>query len=149
MNVEISLPELNDFAKTFWQHAGDAKTFALHGQMGAGKTTLVSALCRQKGVSDTVSSPTFSIINQYLYLDKGVEQKIFHIDLYRLKDEEEMMQAGVEDSITGNAVSFVEWPEKGPQLFDEHTVHIYIDVIDDEKRRVKIVWPSSRMAEQL
>ena len=102
--------------------------------MGAGKTTFIHALCEVKGVKDVVGSPTFSIINEY-YCPSG---KIFHIDLYRLKDEEEAIRAGVEDCLYSDHICFVEWPEKAPDLFPNDTVHVFIEVADSETRHLTI-----------
>ena len=111
--------------------------FAFHGNMGAGKTTFIHALCDVKGVKDVVGSPTFSIINEYVYKNGG-DKKIFHIDLYRLKDEEEALQAGVEDCLYSDHISFVEWPERAPGIFPEDTVHVYIELIDSANRQLRI-----------
>jgi tRNA threonylcarbamoyladenosine biosynthesis protein TsaE len=89
-------------------------------------------------VKDIVGSPTFSIINEYYYSEKGKEKKIFHIDLYRLKDEEEARQAGVEDCFYSDHICFVEWPEKTPGLFPDDTLHINIQAIDNQTRKVRI-----------
>jgi tRNA threonylcarbamoyladenosine biosynthesis protein TsaE len=89
-------------------------------------------------VKDVVSSPTFSIINEYVYREKGIEKKIFHIDLYRLKDEEEALRAGVEDCFYSDHICLVEWPDKAPGLFPDDTVHVYIEVIDDSNRIITI-----------
>ena len=136
MQFQISLSEVNSFAEQFWKEVKDAKVFAFHGQMGAGKTTIISALAHYKGTGDVTASPTFSIINEYRYHDGGVERSFYHIDLYRLKDEEEVIQAGVEDCIYSGSVCMVEWPEKAPQLFDEHAVHVFIEPVSEHERRV-------------
>src|SRR5215212_5216534 len=142
MRFQIILSGLYDFAAAFWNYVQDQKVFAFHGQMGAGKTTIIEALCRYKGVKDTMGSPTFSIINEYSFLEDEKEKLIYHIDLYRLKHEEEIMQAGVEDCIYSNEICFVEWPEKAPQLFDESSVHLYIETLSETERAVKIDLPS-------
>jgi tRNA threonylcarbamoyladenosine biosynthesis protein TsaE len=111
--------------------------------MGAGKTTLITILCKKKGVIDTIGSPTFSIINEYSFIESGQIKKIYHIDLYRLKDEEEVMQAGVEDVVYSDEIVMIEWPEKAPHLLDEKTVHIRIGLISENKREVDISLPSS------
>lgn len=135
MKYEIGLDELDAFAKTFWQQVGHSRVFAFHGVMGAGKTTLIAALCRALGVQDTLGSPTFSIINEYA---DGKGQPVFHLDLYRLKDPEEVLQTGVEDTITSGDICLVEWPDKAPQLFDQDAVHVYITPLEDGKRIVEI-----------
>lgn len=135
MNHEVSLHELDAFAHTFWQEVGKAKVFAFQGEMGAGKTTLITALCRAKGVQDSLSSPTFSIINEYADADG---QPIFHMDLYRLNSPEEVMQTGVEDTIASGAVCFVEWPEKALHLFDDAAVWVRLSVTSGGNRLVSI-----------
>lgn len=135
----FSIEKLDEFAAQFWKEAGSIKLFAFHGQMGAGKTTIIMALCRAKGVKDVMSSPTFSIINEYLDADG---QKIFHMDLYRLKDEEEIIQAGVEDCLSSGSVCMVEWPEKAPDLFDEETAHVYLSAVTESEREVELKLPS-------
>ena len=139
MELHVSLAQLPDVATRFWREIGEAKVVLFHGAMGAGKTTLISALCHAKGVTDAVSSPTFSIINEYAYKEHGVLKKLFHIDLYRLKSEEEVVQAGVEDAVYSGAICFVEWPEKAPHLFDEAAVHVVIEPLSDTERLVKIL----------
>lgn len=134
----VSLEELADFAHKFWGYVKDQKVFAFHGEMGAGKTTIIAALCRHKRVIDTLSSPTFSIINEYCFTENGQARKIYHMDLYRLNSLEEIVAAGVEDCIYSGEICFVEWPEKAPQLLDEKTVHVFINVINATKRTVKV-----------
>jgi tRNA threonylcarbamoyladenosine biosynthesis protein TsaE len=120
--------------------------------MGAGKTTTIAALCRYKGVRDAVASPTFSIINEYSFTENDIQKKIFHIDLYRLKDEEEVVQTGVEDCISSGEICFVEWPEKAPFLFDENTVHVVIQPVSEIVRQMEILTHrqfSNHITEQL
>ena len=136
MKYEIGLDELDAFAQTFWRQVGDSRVFAFHGEMGAGKTTLISALCRAIGVRDSLGSPTFSIINEYA---DGHGQPVFHMDLYRLNNPEEVLQTGVEDTITSGHICMVEWPEKAPGLFDRHTVHVHLLVLEGGKRSVEII----------
>ena len=132
------LHQIRKTAEQFWNVAGDTRVFAFHGEMGAGKTTFIHALCDVKGVKDVVSSPTFSIINEYVYTRDDVAKKIYHIDLYRLKDEEEALQAGIEDCLYGDHICFVEWPEKAASILPENTIHIYINAIDTATRRLQL-----------
>ena len=90
----------------------------------------------QKGVTSAVSSPTFSIINEYAYPGGS----LYHIDLYRLKDEEEAMRAGVEDCLYSGKICLVEWPERASGLFPENTVSVYFGVVDPETRIISIVY---------
>jgi tRNA threonylcarbamoyladenosine biosynthesis protein TsaE len=136
--MQVSIDDLQTFAKKFWDNVTGQRLFAFHGAMGAGKTTIIAALCREKGVVETVSSPTFSIINEYGFIEKNLSRKIYHLDLYRLNNSEEIMHAGVEECIFSNDICFVEWPQNATGLFDEHTVHIFIDIADNTTRQIKI-----------
>ena len=136
MELKFSLENIKEIATLFWKSVDDANVFAFHGNMGAGKTTFIHALCDAKGVKDVVGSPTFSIINEYVYANGN--GKIFHMDLYRLKDEEEAIQAGVEDCLYSDHICLVEWPEKAPGIFPDNTIHVYIDTIDSIWRQLRI-----------
>ncbi len=138
MLFQVSIENLKEFANKFWSLSGHNKVFAFHGEMGAGKTTIITALCKHKGVKGSLSSPTFSIINEYRYFDEEGEQKIFHIDLYRLNSMEEVLQAGVEECIYSGSFCFIEWPEKAPSLLDENTLHVFINTLSDSVREVKL-----------
>ena len=131
MDVQVPINELPAFAQQFWQQVGDTKVFLFFGEMGAGKTTIIEALCLAKGVKERMGSPTFSIINQYNYTVDGLENTIYHIDLYRLKDEEEIIQAGVEDCVYSNSICMIEWPQKAPHLFDETAAKIFIEPVNE------------------
>ena len=143
MVFDISLSELESFAQRFWNYAGDKKVFAFHGEMGAGKTTIIGILCHHKGTKDVTGSPTFSIINEYSYQENDEAKKIYHIDLYRLKNEEEVIQAGVEDCVYSGSICMVEWPEKAPDLFDEKTVHVFIEPVSATERKVDVQLPNN------
>lgn len=134
MNLTFTLDEIQSTAKTFLQFVTDQKVFAFHGQMGAGKTTFIHALCNEWQVIDMVSSPTFSIINEY----QSKTGSIFHIDLYRLTDMEEAIHAGVEDCIWSGNRCLVEWPERAAALFPEDTVHVYLHAINEQIRHIRI-----------
>lgn len=135
---EFDLSGIRQVAADFWAAAGDARVFAIHGDMGAGKTTFVHALCAEKGVRDAVGSPTFSLVNQYLYLENGQERTIYHIDLYRLEGEEEAVRAGIEDCLWSGAVCFVEWPERAPGLFPPGTLHVRIRATGPDSRHITL-----------
>ena len=143
MNFTVSVNALGDFAADFWRLVKNKKLFAFHGEMGAGKTTLITALCKERGVKDIISSPTFSIINEYRFQENGAERIIYHMDLYRLNSMEEVIQAGVEDCLYSGEICFIEWPEKAPQMLDGSTVHIFIEIADENTRTVKILVPTA------
>jgi tRNA threonylcarbamoyladenosine biosynthesis protein TsaE len=132
MEICFHLQDILPAAERFWQQWPLQKVFAFHGAMGAGKTTFIHALCAVKGVTGTVGSPTFSIINEYAYPDG----KIYHIDLYRLRDEEEALRAGVEDVLYSGELCLVEWPGRAPGIFPPAAISIQIEAIDPETRKI-------------
>jgi tRNA threonylcarbamoyladenosine biosynthesis protein TsaE len=138
MEWTFSLNNINEVAKAFWKAVEGRNIFAFHGQMGAGKTTFIHALCDVKGVKDVVGSPTFSIINEYEYLCEGTSKALFHMDLYRLNSEEEAQRAGVEDALYSGCICLVEWPEKAPGIFPEDAVQVYIGLTEEGSRRLRI-----------
>lgn len=134
MEIVFELTGIREAADWLWKQAGPARVIAFHGEMGAGKTTFIHALCEAKDVKDAVSSPTFSLINEY----NSREGRIFHIDLYRLRDEEEAVRAGIEDCLYSGSVCLVEWPEKAPGLFPEDTLHCYLTALDSVRRKLRM-----------
>ena len=135
MDICFSLNEINSAAITFLQTITERKIIALHGQMGAGKTTFVHAICEVLGVQDAVISPTFSIINEYSSTTVG---SVYHIDLYRLKNETEAIAAGVEDCLYSGNLCFIEWPEIAPGIFPDDIVHCYLSVKGNNERMLQI-----------
>lgn len=134
MKVVYELNEVEKVAQELWQAFSNKRVWALHGDMGVGKTTFVRGLCRTiLASSDNISSPTFALINQYESPTIGT---ISHIDLYRLGDTEEAINAGVQEAIESSQLSLVEWPEIAPELFPEDTLHLYFTLEADNKRSV-------------
>jgi tRNA threonylcarbamoyladenosine biosynthesis protein TsaE len=138
--VEIiyTLEQLPRAADMFWRIAENVKTIAFHGAMGSGKTTFIHALCDARGVKDAVGSPTFSIINEYFFSENGETKKIFHIDLYRLKNEQEAITAGVEDYLDADHICLIEWPEKISSVLPDNTLHVFIESINERTRKLRI-----------
>jgi tRNA threonylcarbamoyladenosine biosynthesis protein TsaE len=141
MEVIFKLENIQEAANQFLAAAGSAKVFAFHGEMGAGKTTFIHALCEAMGVQGNISSPTFSIINQYASNNGNT---IYHMDLYRLKDENEAVNAGVEDCLYSGNICMVEWPGKAPGIFPDDSLHITISVVDADTR--KLIVPEDNQA---
>ena len=135
MELIFNLTNIKQAAQQFNLLTAGYCVFALHGEMGAGKTTFVQAVCALDMVEDTVSSPTYSIINEYVTKQGAL---IYHLDLYRLKSEGEALNAGVEDYLYSGNRCFVEWPEKAPGIFPDNTLHITISTIDSNTRKLKI-----------
>ena len=135
MDVIFALSDIKNAAEQFLAAAGTTSIFAFHGEMGAGKTTFIHALCEVMDVKDTIASPTFSIINQYA---TNGGKTVYHIDLYRLKDEQEAINTGVEDCLYSGNTCFVEWPEKAPGIFPDDTLHVTITSINTNTRKLQI-----------
>jgi tRNA threonylcarbamoyladenosine biosynthesis protein TsaE len=132
MDFTFTLQEIKKAAKEILAYGKNKKVWAIHGEMGAGKTTFIHALCEISGVTSAIGSPTYSIINEY----KGEAGIIYHMDWYRLKDEEEALQAGVEDCILSGNFCLIEWPEKAASLLPDDCFHIQITVIDEQTRKL-------------
>lgn len=138
MESIYSLNEIESAAKEFIQFVQEYRVIAFHGNLGAGKTTFIKAVCRQLGVKENISSPTFSIINQYTTANNKI---IFHVDLYRVKDSEEAIDAGVEECLYSGDTCFIEWPERISCLPDD-TVNVFIEPVSETKRKLMCKLPS-------
>ncbi len=137
MNNKItitSLDSINDAAKEFVKNMGKGKVFAFYGKMGAGKTTFIKAICECLGVDDTVTSPTFAIVNEYS--SNKVDYPIYHFDFYRIKKLEEVYDMGYEDYFYGGGVCFIEWPELIEDLLPEDAIRVDIKENEDGTRTV-------------
>ncbi|MEM6522762.1 MAG: tRNA (adenosine(37)-N6)-threonylcarbamoyltransferase complex ATPase subunit type 1 TsaE [Bacteroidota bacterium] len=131
-----SLDELHAIAKEIISCAGDYRTWIFNGEMGAGKTTLISAICSQLGVKDNVQSPTFSIVNEYrTYNSKTIN----HFDFYRIKDEEEALDIGVDDYFYSEDFNFVEWPSKVASLIPQSHFEVKIQADYSGRRLIELI----------
>ncbi|NOW96328.1 tRNA (adenosine(37)-N6)-threonylcarbamoyltransferase complex ATPase subunit type 1 TsaE [Mucilaginibacter sp. SG564] len=129
-----SLADLPAVAEAIIAHAGNNRIFLFYGDMGAGKTTLIKSLCSFLGTEDTVTSPTFAIVNEY----QRPEDKIYHFDFYRLKDQTEALDMGYEEYFYAGAYCFIEWPEKIPDLLPDHYTRISIKAVNNGLREVNM-----------
>jgi len=137
MFILFSLTDIDAAAAEFLAAAAHYRVFAFSGTLGAGKTTFISALCRQLGVADHVSSPTFSLINEYHFQKNGVDQIIYHMDWYRLRDADEAINAGMEDCLMNpQAICLVEWPEQAPELLTMPHLYIFIEHTGEDSREL-------------
>ncbi|MDY8135711.1 tRNA (adenosine(37)-N6)-threonylcarbamoyltransferase complex ATPase subunit type 1 TsaE [Aquimarina sp. 2201CG5-10] len=129
MTITYTLDQLSATAQKVIDQV-QSKVLLFDAAMGVGKTTLIKEICLQLGVKDTISSPTYSLVNEY----EGNESTIYHFDFYRITDEEEAYNIGFEEYIDSDAWIFIEWPEKIPNLLPENAISIKIDLQDDGKR---------------
>ncbi|HZY24210.1 MAG TPA: tRNA (adenosine(37)-N6)-threonylcarbamoyltransferase complex ATPase subunit type 1 TsaE [Bacteroidales bacterium] len=118
-------------ARELLNHTADKKIFAFYGSMGAGKTTLIKAICKNLGAIDIVSSPTFTLVNEY---KTSGGESLFHIDFYRIKKQEEVYDFGLEEYLTGDSYCFMEWPELVEELLPPETVRVRITIDNNEQR---------------
>jgi tRNA threonylcarbamoyladenosine biosynthesis protein TsaE len=127
-----SINELYNAAEQLIRFAGNEKIFLFYGDMGAGKTTLIKSLCEFLGVTEPATSPTFSIVNEYV----GANCYIYHFDFYRLKKQEEALDMGYEEYFYSGNYCFIEWPEKIADLLPDHYVRINIKVLTNTERQL-------------
>jgi tRNA threonylcarbamoyladenosine biosynthesis protein TsaE len=126
--------ELPSAATRLLSHSGGSRIFAFYGAMGAGKTTFIKAICETLGAADIVSSPTFTIVNEYR---TSAGESLFHIDFYRIKKVEEAFDFGIEEYFSGNSYCFIEWPELAEQILPPETVRVKITVGENEERIIE------------
>ena len=130
----VSLQGLYEVARGLLRQTGNVKVWLFHGEMGSGKTTLIKAICKELGVEDRVSSPTFSIVNEY----RSGRGNIYHFDFYRIKNEAEAYDIGTDEYFYSGQYCFVEWPDKIPSLIPSAHVAITIQADDNEHRTIAI-----------
>ncbi len=131
----ISIDQLPKAAKQLIEFAGkNQKILLFYGEMGAGKTTFIKAFCEVLRVEDTVSSPTFSIVNEYAY-PEGI---IYHFDFYRLKNQTEALDLGLEEYLYSDEYCLIEWPEKIPDLLPENYLEISLEVQPNQQRKLTV-----------
>jgi tRNA threonylcarbamoyladenosine biosynthesis protein TsaE len=127
----FTLDGIEKVVKDLVKAAGDNKIWLFYGEMGAGKTTLIKAICRELGVRSIMTSPTFSIVNEYD--GNGV---IYHFDCYRLKNEEEAYDIGLEEYLDSGRLCLIEWPERIVSLLPEARFKINIEIASPTQRRI-------------
>ena len=131
-----SLETIRQTAHAFISQMDDRTVFAFHGNMGAGKTTFIKAICEELGVEDVINSPTFAIINEYRSDTTG--ELIYHFDFYRINKLSEAEDIGTEDYFYSGALCFIEWPEKIEELLPGDVVHVTITEEADGSSTVTI-----------
>ena len=139
MSRIYGIADLPEIAKELAQIISQFRVVTFTGNLGAGKTTLIKVLCGHLGVKETVNSPTFSLVNQYSIEGAEVGDVLFHIDLYRLKNEEEAFDAGIEEHLFSGHLCLVEWPEKAIGIIPDNTLRVEITTQDHEQRHIRVV----------
>lgn len=136
--INISSPDdLQRAAREFVSFMDDATVYAFYGDMGAGKTTFIGALCKELGVTeDVTNSPSFSIVNEYR--SDTTAELIYHFDLYRLENLDEALDMGIEDYFDSGALCLLEWPERVEELLPDDAVRVKIYVNDDDSRTLQL-----------
>ncbi|MEG1585240.1 MAG: tRNA (adenosine(37)-N6)-threonylcarbamoyltransferase complex ATPase subunit type 1 TsaE [Bacteroidales bacterium] len=129
------LDQIHEAAREFIKLIDQDTVFAFHGEMGAGKTTFIKAICEELGVEDVINSPTFAIVNEYR---SESAELIYHFDFYRINKPEEAYDFGYEDYLYSGALCFIEWPEKIEDLLPGDTVDVTISENEDGTRTVTI-----------
>ena len=132
--IKFKLSEINQTTKLITREISDFSVVLLRGELGSGKTTIVSSILKELGVTENITSPTFSIVNQYKISGK----KINHFDLYRVKSELELDVIGFDEYFDDFSISFIEWPEIAINKIYENYLDIYIKFIDDTTREITL-----------
>ncbi len=135
LHISYSLDTIDIAAQKLWIYGKGYRIWTFSGDMGAGKTTLISSLCKHLGVQEPASSPTFSLINEYRFPNpEGAYTTILHMDWYRISSITEAIDAGMEDALQGGAYCFIEWPEKAAELLQDGYLRIKIDTVSAQGR---------------
>ena len=140
MEITIqSIDDLDKVVKALLEFSDGKKKMMLYGEIGAGKTTFIQTFCKHLGVKEAVVSPTFSLVNEYACVDEitGKEQYIHHLDLYRLKNDQEALDIGIEDYLYDDYYCFIEWAEIIEHWLPDDFVKIHIEIFEDSGRTFK------------
>jgi tRNA threonylcarbamoyladenosine biosynthesis protein TsaE len=133
MNKSFNITDINSIAKEILQSV-NSRTILFYGEMGVGKTTLISEIVKELGYKHDVSSPTFSIVNEY-EINDGL---VYHFDFFRIKNEEEVYDIGFEDYLGSDHWMFIEWPEKINSLIPDHVNEIHLEKDGEISRKIKL-----------
>jgi tRNA threonylcarbamoyladenosine biosynthesis protein TsaE len=132
--LEFNLNTIEKAAIELVKAFPEARIFAFEGEMGAGKTTFIKALCRTLGVEQVITSPTFSLVNEYA--DRDGDKVFFHFDFFRIENVNEALDMGYEDYFYSENMCFIEWPGKIAELLPQGTINLKIEVINEETRKL-------------
>lgn len=138
MEIVFKLDEIDQAAKRFVSYSSGYKIFTFTGDLGTGKTTFIDAVCKEIGVAEAVTSPTYSVIQEYEASDKKI---IYHIDFYRLNSFQEAIDAGVEECILSGEFCMIEWPSKIANMLPDDTVKSEIFILNENQRKLVVELP--------
>lgn len=136
MELIYTINDLDKVVKSLLNHC-NSKFILFYGTMGVGKTTLIKALAKTLGSPDEVQSPTYAIVNEY----KSAAGSIYHFDLYRINDLEELYNIGFEDYLNDDSWIFIEWPQLVANILPKDALHVYLEINEDKTRKININKP--------
>lgn len=139
--MELIINQLTDLekaAQVLLSYAGKRKKWCFYGDLGAGKTTFIKAIGKQLQIEEAVTSPTYSLVNEYSYWDTSTQttQHLYHLDLYRLKQIEEALDIGIEEYLYDDHYCFIEWAQIIEPIFPVEVVTIHIEMMEDGRRKL-------------
>mgnify|MGYP001266566549 FL=1 len=132
-SIIYSIDEIEDVAKKILSLNLNSKIYILYGNMGSGKTTLIKSIVEKLDIDSVANSPTFSIINEYYNGDK-----IYHFDLYRIKDTDELLDIGIEEYVNGSNICFIEWPDLVIEMLPKNYNTLKLEVVSNNERKLTI-----------
>jgi len=132
-SIIYSIDEIEDVAKKILSLNLNSKIYILYGNMGSGKTTLIKSIVEKLDIDSVANSPTFSIINEYYNGDK-----IYHFDLYRIKDMDELLDIGIEEYVNGSNICFIEWPDLVIEMLPKNYNTLKLEVVSNNERKLTI-----------
>jgi len=128
------ISELDDLSKIILNNRKERDIICFYGEMGVGKTTLIKVICKELGIEDNVSSPTFSIVNEYI---SSLGDSVYHFDFYRLKNENEAIDFGLEEYLESGNICFMEWAEKISSHLPLEYDHYILNIVDEKYRKIE------------
>ena len=134
----FKLDQIDEIAHFIIEHIPPSGVVTFEGDLGAGKTTLIRSICKQLNVVDTVSSPTFSLMNLYQTSSGSKYAEIAHMDFYRIADEQEAVRAGLEEYLYGGNCCLVEWPQKASGILPSQALIVHLSLIDVDERHIEV-----------
>lgn len=134
--VELTLPEMREWARVFGGSLEAPSVIALRGDLGAGKTTLVQEMLAAMGIHDEVTSPTYALVHEY----QSARGPVHHFDWYRLRDASQLAQLGWDDVLRAEGIVFVEWPERAPSALPMRTVEVHLEHVPGKPDVRRLTW---------